>query len=177
MEFTRDYAMYTAIFGMFSMCWFGWAQENPRKSWRKYLGLASGIALVVSIIGIYLSVTHWHSPSALADSTAYKNYLIFFFLEFTLAGIGAFFLIKFKRSNFVSPWIAFIVGIHFIWMKDVFQDASLYILAVLLIGISFISLPLSKMLEVPNSAITGALAGTALFCFAIIGLIRFLLIR
>lgn len=39
--------MYAAIFGMFSFIWFGWAQENPRKYWRKYIGVAPWIAFIV----------------------------------------------------------------------------------------------------------------------------------
>jgi len=54
LEYIRDYAMYTAIFGMFSFVWFGWAQENPGKNWRKYIGVSSGIALLVCLIGVYL---------------------------------------------------------------------------------------------------------------------------
>src|SRR5690625_6129281 len=69
--------MYTAVFGVFSFCWFGWAQESPRNSWRKYIGIASGIALIVGLIGIYLSITNWQEGSALSDSIAFKGYLIF----------------------------------------------------------------------------------------------------
>ncbi|GAA0372386.1 hypothetical protein [Bacillus horti] len=166
--------MYVAIFGVFSMSWFGWAQENPRKSWRKYLGMASGLSLLIGLLGVYLSVTHWNEATVLSSSAVFRNYLIFVYIEFFLAGLGAFLLIKFKRKDFVAPWIAFIVGIHFIWLKEVFQDASLYVLAVLLVTVSIISLFISKRLSVPNSAITGIGSGIVLLGFAILGLIRFL---
>lgn len=168
--------MYTAIFGMFSFIWFGWAQENPRKSWRKYIGIASAFALFVCLIGIYLSVTNWHERTALSNSSVFHNYLIFVFIEFLLAGIGVFLIIRLKKNDYVAPWIAFIVGIHFFWLKNIFNDFSLYILAVLLIGVVIISLWLSKKLNVANSAITGIGAGTVLFSFAILGLIRFLMV-
>lgn len=174
-EFIRDYAMYVAIFGIFSFVWFGWAQENPRKSWRKYLGIASGIALLVGLLGIYLSVTNWHEHSVLSDMSVYRRYLVFVTIEFVLAGIGAFFLIKFKKSNYVAPWIAFVVGIHFFWLKNIFHDIGLYILGLLVVGISIISPRLAKKLKVANSAITGIGTGTVLFCFAIVGLIRYLM--
>lgn len=167
--------MYTSIFGMFSFVWFGWAQENPRKSWRKYIGIASGLALVVCLIGVYLSITNWHERTALSNSSVFHNYLIFVFVEFLLAGIGAFLLIRLKKNDYVAPWIVLIVGTHFFWLKNIFNDFSLYILAVLLIGLAIISLWLSKKLNVANSAITGIGAGTVLFSFAILGLIRFLM--
>lgn len=174
-EYIRDYAMYTAIFGMFSFVWFGWAQENPRKKWRKYIGVASGIALFVCLIGVYLSVTHWDAATALSEKETFTNYLIVFYTEIFISGLAAFLLIRNKKRDYVAPWIAFIVGTHFFWLVDIFKDPSLYILAVLIIAVTIISPWLSKRLGVANSAITGIGSGTALFCFAILGLVRYLL--
>ncbi|WP_246313345.1 hypothetical protein [Paenibacillus foliorum] len=84
-------------------------------------------------------------------------------------------MIKFKRTDYVAPWIAFIVGVHFFWLKSVFNDSSLYILGILLVGVALISFFISKKLNVANSAITGIGAGTVLFCFAILGWTRFLI--
>lgn len=175
MDYIRDYTMYTAIFGLFSFIWFGWAQENPRKSWRKYIGIASVIAILVSFLGIYLSVMNWREPSALSTTKAFNSYMIFVWIEIILCGLGAFLFIRFKKSDYIAPWIAFIVGIHFFGLKSVFHDVSLYILGALLIGIAIISLWVSKKLNVANSAVTGIGAGIVLFCFAILGLTRFLL--
>ncbi|MFS0723050.1 hypothetical protein [Paenibacillus sp. 1P07SE] len=173
MDYIRDYSMYAAIFGWFSFCWFGWAQERPRQGWRVFLGIGSGIGLLISILGIYLSATHWSSPTALSEMGAFRSYLIFVAIEVVLAGVGAFFLIRSKRSDYVAPWIAFIVGIHFIWLKFVFLDAALYVLAALLVAVSLISLPLSRRLGVANSAVTGIGTGLSLLAFAVLGLIRF----
>lgn len=175
LEYIRDYAMYTAIFGMFSFIWFGWAQENPRKSWRKYIGIASGISLFLCLIGVYFSVTNWEAASAISEKDKFTNYLIVFYTEFFIAGLGAFLFIRKNKKNYVAPWIAFIVGTHFFWLENIFNDSSLYILAVLMIAIAAISPWLSKKLDVASSAITGIGSGTALFCFSILGLIRYLL--
>ncbi|MDH6370293.1 hypothetical protein M2444_002073 [Paenibacillus sp. PastF-3] len=175
MDYVRDYAMYASIFGMFSFSWFGWAQENPRSSWRKYIGVASGVSLLICLIGVYLSVTNWDAPSVLNDKTSFDNYLISVYVELFLAGAGASILMKCKYNDYVAPWISFIVGIHFIGLKSVFNDFSLYLLAALLVAISIVSLFISKKLKVANSAITGIGAGTVLFAFALLGLIRYLL--
>ncbi|WP_234447827.1 hypothetical protein [Viridibacillus soli] len=167
--------MYIAIFGVFGSSWFGWAQEKPRESWRKYLGISSIFSLFFGLLGIYLSVTNWNEQSVLSKAGVFKNYLIFVYIEFFVAAIGSFLLIKYKRKDYIAPWVAFIVGIHFIWLKSIFQDVSLYFLAALLVSVSIISIFLSKRLNVANSAITGIGAGTVLFCFAILGFIRFLL--
>lgn len=175
LEYIRDYAMYTAIFGMFSLSWFGWAQERPREKWRKYLGMASGVSLLVCLIGVYLSVTHWDAASTLSEKNAFTNYLIVFYTEFIIAGLGAFLLIWKKKKDYVAPWITFIVGTHFFWLVNIFKDPSLYLLAVLMIVVAIGSPWLSKKMNVANSAITGIGSGTILLCFAIFGLIRFCL--
>lgn len=173
MDYIRDYAMYAAIFGWFSFCWFGWAQENPRQSWRAYLGIGSGLGMIICLLGVYLSVTNWSAATALSEAGAFRSYLIFFYIEFALAGIGALILIRMKRARYIAPWVALVVGVHFIWLKDVFQDAALYVLAALLIVISLVSLPWARRLGVANSAVTGALSGITLLAFAVLGLIRF----
>ena len=96
-EYIRDYVTYTAFLGMFSFVWFGWAQENPRENWRKYIGVASGIALLVCLIGVYLSVTHWDAATTLSEKDTFNNYLIVFYTEFFIAGLGAFLLIRSKK--------------------------------------------------------------------------------
>ncbi len=173
MEYIRDYAMYASIFGLFSFVWFGWAQEGPRASWRKYLGIASGAAMLICLLGVYLSVNNWDAASALSEKTAYATYLIWVYVEFALAGIGSFLLIRLKRSGDVAPWIAFIVGVHFIGLQSVFQDRSLYVLAALLVAAAVVGYFASPKLQVAKSAITGICAGTALFGFGVSGLIRF----
>jgi len=80
---------------------------------------------------------------------------------------------RWKRKDYVAPWIAFIVGIHFIGLKSVFDNASLYVLAALLVIVSIISVLLAPKLKVANSALTGIGSGAVLFAFAIMGLIRY----
>ncbi|EJL46435.1 MULTISPECIES: hypothetical protein [Brevibacillus] len=174
MECVRDYAMYAAVFGLFSFSWFGWAQEKPRPGWRNYLGMAAGAALLVCLVGVYLSVTNWHAPSALSDRTAFQRYLLLVSVEFALALAGALVLLKKRRKDEIAPWIALIVGLHFFGLKNVFADAGLSVLAVLLIVVALVSRPIARKLQVASSAITGIGVGTALFAFAILGLIRFM---
>ncbi|MBO7746154.1 hypothetical protein I8J29_18245 [Paenibacillus sp. MWE-103] len=173
MDFVRDHAMYVSVFGLFSFVWFGWAQENPRPHWRKYLGIASGTALLLCLYGVYLSVTHWDAPSALADDGPLRGYLISVYAEIAVCGIGAYLLIRRRRSGLVAPWIAFIVGVHFIGLRHVFDDAGLYVLAALLVAVAAAAPFVAPRLRVANSAVTGIGAGASLFGFALLGLVRF----
>jgi len=173
MDYIRDFAMYASVFGLFGMGWFGWAQERPRESWRLPLGIASSVCLLACLAGVYYSITNWDAPSALNDKGAFAVYLTAFYAEFAIGGIGAFFLIRSKRKDYVAPWIALIVGLHFISLKSVFEDAALYLLAGLLILVALASPTLARRWHVASSAVTGIGAGTTLFAFALLGLVRF----
>lgn len=167
--------MYTAIFGIMSFVWFGWAQEAPRKSWRAYIGIASGIALLLGLAGVYLSVTNWNQASALRDNDSFTFYIIVFWLEIIIGAIGVIVLFGMKKREYAAPWIALIVGVHFIFLADIFKDGALYVLAVLMVAAALVSPWLARRLEVAYSAVTGISSGVLLFIFAMLGLIRFLL--
>lgn len=174
-EYIRDFTMYTAIFGIMSFVWFGWAQEAPRKHWRAYIGIASGIALLFGLAGVYLSVTNWDAASALRDNDVLTTYIIVFWLEMIVAVIGVIVIFRMKKREYAAPWIALIVGVHFIFLKEVFNDAALYVLAVLMVAAALISPWMARKLGVAYSAVTGISSGVLLFVFAVLGLIRFLL--
>lgn len=176
MGYVRDYTMYAAIFGFFSFAWFGWAQEGPRKSWRKYIGAATTISLLVTIIGVYLSIQNWEEASALTNGGGSTTYITVVIIEFLLLATGGFLLIFMKKSHYVAPWVGVIVGVHFFFLVDVFQDPSLYLLGVIMTAVSLLSPWLAGQLKVANSAITGIGSGTILFCYALLGLARYWLI-
>lgn len=171
-EYVRDYMMAAAIFGLFTFVWFGWAQERPKENWRIYLGVGSGLGIVLAIFGFYLSINHWEAASALHHQANFSYYIIFVIIEFSIAAIVGLMLIFKKRSDYVAPWIAFIVGVHFFPLSFVFNDFTYNILGILVVTVSIISLPLSKKLDVANSTITGIGAGTLLLLFSIFNLLR-----
>ncbi|MDQ0273746.1 hypothetical protein [Cytobacillus purgationiresistens] len=131
--------------------------------------------MLVCLIGVYLSVVHWDAATTLAEMNTFTSYLIVFYTEFFVAGIGSFLLIRSTKRDYVSPWIALIVGTHFFFLVNIFKDTSLYVLAILMIVIAVLSPWLSRKVKVASSAITGIGSGTVLFCFAILGLLRYLL--
>lgn len=173
MDYIRDYAMYASVFGMFSFAWFGWAQERPRPSWRPYLGMASGVALLVCLLGVYLSITNWNEASALNEVDSFRTYLITFYAEFIIAGVAAFILIRKKLGDYVAPTVALIVALHFIALAPVFDDNALYVLAALLLAVAIVSTLVAPKLQVARSALTGIGSGAVLFVFAVLGLIRY----
>ncbi len=132
--------------------------------------------MIVGLIGVYFSIQHWHASTALTDTNSFSSYLTFVNLEVILCAVGAIILTRYKKQSYIAPWICLIVGIHFIPLKSVFQDSSLYLLAALLTVVSLLSIVLSKKLAISKSALTGLGAGIVLFSFAISGLIRFFMV-
>lgn len=174
MSYLRDYATMVAFFGFFSMVWYGWSQENPPKSWRKYIGVVTGIAILTFLGGVYLTYNNLEEATALADSTSMNYYYIFLVLEFVIAGIGVIILFRRNMKNYAAPWVCFIVGVHFFGLRYVFQDFSLHILGLLLVIVSIAAIYIAKNFKLNESTITGLSAGTILLGFAFFNILRLL---
>lgn len=175
MIYLRDYIMSAAIFGFFSFVWFGWAQADivTVKS-HVLLGICGGIAVLLSILGGYLSYRDYQTlPSALNESTSFRWYLIIFVAEFLLALIGALLLLKFHHDEAMITWISFIVGSHFIALQFVFRDPSLYLLAALMIIISLLAIIITPKFNIPQSSFVGISDGVLLLAFSGFNFIRF----
>lgn len=174
MDYIQDYSTMVAFFGFFSMAWFGWSQENPPKNWRKYIGILTGISLLIFLGGIYLSYSNLGAGSALDGNASMNNYFVFVVLEFMIAGIGAVILFRKNMRNYVAPWVCFIVGVHFFGLRYVFQDFSLHILGLLLVIVSGAAIYYAKNSKYTMPTITGISAGAILMAFALFNVFRLL---
>lgn len=162
--------MYAAVFGIFAFAWYGWAQENPPKRIRIWLGFGSIISLIMTSIGGYLAYMNWEAPSALNREGAYELFGIIVVTEIVLALVGSLILIKRKKPELVATWVAFIVAIHFIPLAAMFKDWTLYVLtALLLIGIILAQ----KTQTVKINTLTCIFTACILLVFAARGLILF----
>lgn len=173
MIYLRDFAVYSAIFGVFSFSWFGWAQANPKQQWRKYIGFASGISLLIGGLGIYLSIANWGEASALNNRESFGWYLAIVGGEVLIAVIGAIILSKKDLTDFISPFICLIIAIHFFPLAIIFQDISLHLLGFLLVFIPLLAVRFRKKGLYGATALTGIGAGSFLLSFAVFNIIRF----
>ena len=170
-RYLRDYAMYAVIFGIFGFSWFGWAQESPPESWRIFLGIASSLSFVVACVGGVIALKHRDKASALG--TDKKNYLRFRNIvipEVLLSFIGGVLLMFTNKTEYVAPYISFIVGVHFLPLVSLFRDRGLFILALLVIFSSVISVFISDQLQLTPTTIAATASGASLFLFALRGL-------
>jgi hypothetical protein len=173
--FTRDAAMYAAIFGVFSFAWFGWAQENPPKSWRVWLGVGSALGFVLGCLGGYLAARNWQAGSALQPGTGvYELFGVVVAAEILFSLIGALYLQKRGKKQLVAPWIALVVGLHFAPLATIFKDDWLYLLSLLVVLGVAVAYPLSKRLKLPFNTLACTLTGLILVVFALRGLAMFL---
>ncbi|GAK02987.1 hypothetical protein JCM19037_1262 [Geomicrobium sp. JCM 19037] len=96
MRCSQRYSVCSALLGL------GGHRKVRGEHWRKYIGIASGIALLVSLLGIYLSVMNWNEATALSEVGSLTTYLIVFYAEFIIGGIVAFLLIRANKGDYGS---------------------------------------------------------------------------
>lgn len=169
--FVRDFAFTALIFGVAAFVWYGWGQEDPPRAWRVLLAIGSGLGVITAIIGGVLVYQHWSSETALAAGDGYRTFGIVCGVEFGLAGVGAAFLGVTKRPEWISTWICFVVGVHFIPLAFIFDDFGLFGLAAAMVITSAVSVYLNRRTGVTPSAVVGLGAGTSLLLFAVRGVV------
>ncbi|TMR90620.1 hypothetical protein [Nonomuraea basaltis] len=169
--FLCDSAMTGAILGLFTLVWFGWAQEQPPATWKARLALGSVLGAVLAISGGVLAWRNWGSGSVLADDGLLRTYLIIVGIEFAVTAAGIVALRFTRKTDYQAPWTCLVVGVHFYPMAPVFRDIGLYALATVLTAVAAASIPIARRRHLTISAVTGAAAGTTLLLFAAYSLI------
>lgn len=168
-HFTRDLLMTAAIFGFFSVVWFGWAQERPPAGAAILLGIGSGIGLLLAIVFGLLSWRNWDAPTALGTTDgSWRSYLIIVGVEFTLAAAGGIALALSRWAPFVPLWVLLIVGVHFFALAPIFGMPALSILAALLMAAAVAAMIIAIRSDLQPSFLAGIFAGPLLLAFAII---------
>lgn len=173
--FIRDFAMYAVIFGFFGMVWFGWAQENPPKSWRVWLGIGSVVSVLLMNAGIYLAITNWSGGTALNSRAAYSAFGITVGVEVATAALGALVLAHLHKLHLISAWIALVVGLHFLPLVWIFKDKWLLLLTMLASAAPIVAILLARKTRMAVSAWVGVSMGVVLVAFAMRGLVLALL--
>lgn len=161
--YVRDLAVTAVVFGVAAFVWFGWGQEGPPERWRAWLGVGSGVGLLVAAVGGVLAWRNWGPESVFAVAGTPRVFGIVCGIEFGLAGVGAAVLGARKRPEWIAPWVAFVVGVHFVPLAWIFRDPALVLLALLVTGAAVVAVLLRGRLT--PSAVTGVGAGTALLVF------------
>ncbi|MCB0187942.1 MAG: hypothetical protein KDE31_26925 [Caldilineaceae bacterium] len=169
-EFTRDAAATAAVFGLLAASWFGWAQENPPPVWRNWLIAGAILSLVVALVGGFFTWQHWSAGTAFNPQTG-RTFGLIVGIEFAIAGIGAGLLSWWGRSDLIAPWVALVVGVHFVPLAPLLHYRLLYAVAALVCVVALAAVSLASMQNLAVSAVTGVTTGMILLVAALFSLI------
>jgi hypothetical protein len=169
-EYVRDAAATAVVFGFFASSWFGWAQEAPPKSWRTPLGVGSVIALLTAVGGGLLAWRHWSDGTVFDDDTG-RSFGIVVGIEFVAAAAGAGLLALRRRAEFISAWIAFVVGVHLFPVAVILEYPLIHVVAALVTLVAIAAIPVARARSIPVSAATGLGTGAVLLVAALASLV------
>ncbi|MEH1125289.1 hypothetical protein [Micromonospora sp. CPCC 206061] len=167
--YLRDAAATAVVFGIFASSWLGWAQESPPKSWRVPLGVGSVLALLTAVAGGLLTWRHWSGGTAFDDGTS-RSFGIVVGIEFAAAALGAGLLVLRRRAEFMSAWIAFVVGVHLFPVAVIIDYPLIHAPAMLITLVAVVAVPVARARSVSVSAITGLGSGVSLVATALTSL-------
>lgn len=160
-QYVRDAAATAVIFGFFASSWYGWAQEAPPRSWRTPLGIGSAIALLAAVAGGLLTWRHWSAGTAFDDDTS-RSFGVVVGIEFATAALGGGLLAVLRRAEFISAWIALVVGVHLFPVAVIIGYPLIHVVAALITLVAVAAIPVARARSVPVSAATGLGTGTVL---------------
>ncbi|HEY1180160.1 MAG TPA: hypothetical protein VGF17_28730 [Phytomonospora sp.] len=160
-EYLRDAAMTAVIFGFFGMAWFGWAQEAPPEGARKFLGAGSVAGILLAIGGGLIAWQHWTDGSAITAETG-PRFGIIVGVEVAFAALGSVILTVRKKSAYIAPWIAAVVGIHFIPLATLLKTPVLFAAGALVTIGAWASIRIARSRDLTVSYVTGAVTGSVL---------------
>ncbi|MPZ84714.1 MAG: hypothetical protein GEV28_31755 [Actinophytocola sp.] len=168
--FLRDAAATAAIFGFFGSAWFGWAQEHPPKSWRRWLLAGSVVSLVTMVAGGLLVWRRWGDGTAFDEDTSI-TFGVVVGIELVLAGVGAAVLGARGRRDIVPVWIALVVGVHLFPVAVIIGYPAIHGVGALVTIAALAAIPLARSRSLPVSAMNGLCVGTALLAGALFSVV------
>jgi hypothetical protein len=164
-EFTRD-ALFTAgWFGLMTMVWLGWAQEDPPKAWRFWLG-AGSVAGTLVAVGFGVAVaTHWDAPTALEGRYGWFGLLVA--VQVVAAGLGCLVLARRGRSRWMAWWVALVVAVHFLPLAWLLRFGLVGVVGVAEAAALLLLVPHLRGSTRPTSATVGPVMGCSLLIAAL----------
>jgi hypothetical protein len=165
-EFLRDAAAAAAVFGFFASGWFGWAQDEPPKAWRKVLVAGSVLSLLTAVGGGVVAWRHWTGPTVFDAGTG-RVFGVVVGIELVLAVLGATLLARRRRSDLIAAWAALVVGVHLIPLASLLRYPLIGVVAALVTLVALAAVPLARARSVAVSAVTGLGTRTVLLAAAL----------
>ncbi|MEV0618290.1 hypothetical protein AB0I81_33540 [Nonomuraea sp. NPDC050404] len=165
-EFVRDQLFTTAWFGLMAFVWFGWAQEDPPRHWRIWLGAGSGLGVVLAVAFGVLTAMNWDQPTALEGRYAWFGVLVA--AEVVVAGAGCLVLARRGASGWMAWWVAVVVAAHFLPLALLLNDLGVAVVGVVQLVVLALVVPRLRGTRAPSSRTAGPIMGATLLLSAAI---------
>lgn len=146
--------------------WFGWGQEGPPAWAAIVLGIGAVLAVLVAVTGIVCARRARDEPSPLAGPATGRRFGIIVGTEFASSGAGAAILGITGHAAFISAWVCFVVGVHFVPLAQVFPGIGMTGLAVALVLVAVAALIVGLNTTILPSTVAGMGAGVCLLAHA-----------
>lgn len=171
-EFAPDHAFTIGWFGLMTMVWLGWAQEDPPGPWRWRLGVGSALGLVLAGVFGYAVAHRWGDGSALDGRFHWFGLLVL--AEVVAAGVGCFVLWRRGQGRWMAWWVAVVVGAHFVPLAFLLDDWALLVLALVQLAVLAALVPRLKAGAGTTSRLVGPVMGMTFLAFALVSVPVFL---
>ncbi|GAB7045641.1 hypothetical protein [Catenuloplanes indicus] len=169
-EHVRDAAMTAVIFGFFSTMWFGWAQEKPPLTWRRPLIGGAALGTLTLAAGLAVALLNWSGGTAF-DADTSRTFGIVVGIECAAMGLGGGLLAALKRTDWISAWIAFVVGAHLFPVAAILDHPLIHVAAALVTLVSLAGVPIARARSLTPSALIGTASGISLLMVALTSLL------
>lgn len=161
----KDRLSMAVVLSAASLAWFGWGHQGLQlEGWLRGGMVAAAIVLVVAI----LLVRRVPVPPTLAtDPQARKVYWAAVIAEVVLIVAGALVLARTGHPTFLSTWVLFVVGIHFLPFVRAFNTPLLRPTALCCVLAAALALWAGLTGWAPAPTVAGAGGGVILLGFAL----------
>ncbi|MFI7703995.1 hypothetical protein [Nonomuraea sp. NPDC049480] len=164
--FLRDQFFTTAWFGLMAFVWFGWAQEDPPRNWRIWLGAGSVLGVGLAVAFGVLTAANWDQPSALEGKYAWFGVLVA--AEVVAAGAGCLVLARRGASRWMAWWVAVVVAAHFLPLALLLNDIGVAVVGVVQLVALSVVVPRLRGSTTLSSRSAGPIMGATLLLSAAI---------
>jgi hypothetical protein len=159
-DFLRDQYFTTAWFGLMAFVWFGWAQEDPPRSWRIWLGAGSVLGIAFAVAFGVLVAANWGQPSVLQGKYAWFGVLVA--VEVVAAGAGCSVLARRGASRWMAWWVALVVAAHFLPLAVLLNDIGVAGVGVVQLVALGVAVPRLRATTALSSRAVGPIMGVTL---------------
>jgi hypothetical protein len=149
-----------AVLAFAGGAWFGWAQDDPPRSWVPYLAAGSVVSVLcwVALVGLVVR-RRTTTGSGMADPRVRRGYWMTVAVEVALIVGGNLLLAAVGHPDYDAAWTLFVVGVHFVPLARIFHARALALTGAVVAVVAVGAAVLGLASDVAPSAVAGAGGG------------------